>query len=193
MKPRYPDAVSLRDPVRPPFRAPRTARGVFGLTRLIVELGVFSSAAFSLALFVAAIFQAYHTISHAMRQLGEDGTAKHLMIAAVEQADLLLVGMALLTMSFGMQALFVGRVENVPDWLHIRSFDDLKKKLIGIVVVALGVNFFSVALEWKGGGDLLTYGAALAAVILALSAYSVVLSRGGHGEKHREDDDASHA
>lgn len=175
---------------RPPSRLPRTAQRAFGLTRLIVELGVFSSAAFSLALFVAAIVQAYRTVSHALRHLGEDGTAKHLMIAAVEQADLLLVGMALLTMSFGMQALFVGRIENIPEWLHVRSFDDLKQKLIGIVVVALGVNFFSVALEWKGGSDLLTYGAALAAVILALSGYSLLLSRTA---RHGEDNDASDA
>ena len=170
---------------RPPSTPPHTAKRAFGLTRLIVELGVFSSAAFSLALFVAATLQAYHTVAEALHRLGEEGTAKHLMIAAVEQADLLLVGMALLMMSFGMQALFVGRLENVPDWLHIRSFDDLKQKLIGIVVVALGVNFFSVALEWKGGGDLLSYGAALAAVILAMSGYSLLLARrGGHGEEH---------
>ena len=158
-------------------RFPRTARRVFGLTRWIVELGVFSSAVFSLALFVAAIAQAYRTIWRAAQHLGEEGTAKHLMVAAVEQADLLLVGMALLTMSFGMQALFVGRVGNIPEWLHIRTFDDLKQKLIGIVVVALAVNFFSVALEWKGGNDLLAHGLSLAAVVLALSGYSVILSR----------------
>ncbi|MFC6591957.1 YqhA family protein [Deinococcus lacus] len=155
----------------------RQQKHYFGLIRLIVELGVFSAAVFSLALFVAAIAQAYQTISHAMRHLGEEGTAKHLMIAAVEQADLLLVGMALLMMSFGMQALFVGRVHNVPDWLHIRSFDDLKQKLLGIVAVALAVNFFSVALEWKAGQDILIYGLALAAIILATSLYSLVLAR----------------
>ena len=91
------------------------------------------------------------------------------------------MGVALLTISFVLQALFVGRVQNVPAWLHIRSFDDLKQKLIGIVVVALAVNFFSVALEWKGGTDILAYGAALAAVILAVGVYSVILSRQGSG------------
>ena len=178
---------------RPPPTSPRTAKGAFGLTRLIVELGVFSSAVFSLTLFVAAIVQAYHTVAQALHKLGEEGTAKGLMIAAVEQADLLLVGMALLMMSFGMQALFVGRLENVPDWLHIRSFDDLKQKLIGIVVVALGVNFFSVALGWKGGSDLLSYGAALAAVIVALSGYSLLLARRDHAGEAGEDHDASRA
>ncbi len=163
-------------------------RNVFGLTRLIVELGVFSSFAFSLMLFVAAVVQAYHTIRASLTHLGEEGTAKHLMIAAVEQTDTLLVGMALLIISLGMQALFVGQLQNVPAWLHIRTFDDLKQKLIGIVVVALAVNFFSVALEWKGGSDILLYGAALAAVILSVGTYSVILSRQGrHEPEHKHD------
>ncbi|GHF95076.1 hypothetical protein GCM10017783_03710 [Deinococcus piscis] len=166
----------------PELTSPRGGSRFFGFTRLIVELGVLSSAAFSLSLFVAAIAQAYTAIRHALEHLGEEGTAKHLMIAAVEQADLLLVAMALLIISFGMQALFVGRVANVPAWLHIRSFDDLKQKLLGIVVVALAVNFFSVALEWKGGDEILVYGLALAAVMAAIGGYSVILSRQGVSE-----------
>lgn len=161
------------------LRAVRPLARVFGFSRLIVELGVLSSLVFSLALFVAAIWQAVSTIRDAFAHLGEEGTTKHLMVAAVEQADTLLVGMALLIISLGMQALFVGRVQNVPAWLHIRTFDDLKQKLLGIVVVALAVNFFSVALEWAGGTEILAYGAALAAVILAVGAYSVILTRQG--------------
>lgn len=159
---------------------------LFGFTRLIVEIGVISSFAFSLALFLAAVVQAYHTIGDAFKHLGEAGTTKHLMIAAVEQADTLLVGMALLIISFGMQALFIGQLHNVPAWLHIRTFDDLKQKLLGIVVVALAVNFFSVALEWKSGNDILIYGSALAAVILAVGGYSMVLARLGHAPDHSE-------
>ncbi len=101
------------------------------------------------------------------------------MIAAVEQADILLVAMALLIICLGMQNLFIGEVKNIPDWLHINTFDDLKQKLIAVVVVALAVNFFSVALDWKGGNDILSYGVALAAVISSVVLYSVVLSRQG--------------
>ncbi|GHG37106.1 hypothetical protein GCM10017784_34240 [Deinococcus indicus] len=177
--------MAKRSPQAPLSAAQRlTLAGAFGFTRLIVELGVLSSFAFSLALFVAAIAQAYVTIRAAMGRLGEAETTKTLIIAAVEQADTLLVGVALLIISFGLQALFVGRLQNVPAWLHIRSFDDLKQKLIGIVVVALAVNFFSVALEWKGGADILAYGASLAAVILAVGAYSVILSRQDAGRSH---------
>ncbi|WP_291427153.1 YqhA family protein [Deinococcus sp.] len=157
-----------------------TVGKVFGLTRFVVELGVLSALAFSVTLFVAAIVQAYHTVVQAMSHLSGEDTAKHLMIAAVEQADMLLVGLALLIISLGMQALFVGKLQNVPSWLHIRSFEDLKQKLIGIVITALAVNFFSVALEWKGGSDILIYGLALASIIFSLGFYSVILNRQSH-------------
>ena len=99
------------------------------------------------------------------------------MLSAVEQTDVLLVATALLIISIGLQALFVQRVDNLPGWLHIRTFDDLKTKLLGIVVVALVVEFFKFALKWNGTGNILTLGVALAVVILAATAYSYVLAR----------------
>lgn len=153
------------------------AEQALGLTRLIVELGVLSSLVFSLALFLAAIAQAYQTIGEAFKNLGEPDTTKNLLIAAVEQADTLLVGVALLMIAFGLQTLFVGRIRNLPTWLQVRSFDDLKQRLLGVVVTALAVRFFAVALEWKSGTDILSYGVAIAAVMLAIGAYSAVLDR----------------
>lgn len=157
---------------------PVTLARAFGFTRLIVELGVPSVFAFSLALFIAASVQAYETVRDAPGHLGDPHTITTLIIA-VEQADTLLIGMALLIIPSGWQALFVGRAQNVPAWLHIDSLDDLKHKLIGIVVVALAVKFFSVALDWSQGSDILEYGAAIAAAILALGTFSVILSRQG--------------
>ncbi|GBF07693.1 hypothetical protein UPF0114 [Deinococcus aerius] len=182
--------MSRSRPASGPSRV-RTVARAFGFTLLIVELGVLSSLAFSLALFIAAIVQAYRTIREAFGHLGEAGTTKELLIAAVEQADTLLVGVALLIISLGLQALFVGQLHNVPAWLHIRTFDDLKQKLLGVVVTALAVNFFAVALEWQGGPDILTYGAAIAAVILAVGTYSVILGRqSGLPHEHEEARDA---
>lgn len=98
--------------------AAHTLLRAFGFTRLIVELDAFSALAFGLALFIAAIVQAYHTLGDAFRHLGEPETTKHLLVAAVEQADTLLVGVALLIIGLGLQGLFVGRLQNVPEWLH---------------------------------------------------------------------------
>lgn len=155
------------------------------LARLVVELGVISAVAYSLALFVAATIQAYHTIIHAFSEDIID--TKNLMIAAVQQTDTLLVGIALLIIPIGMHTLFAGRSENAPVWLHVHTFDDLKSKLLGVVITAMGVNFFSVALEWKLGSEILYYGLALTAVIGALAAYNVTLSRQSHRHEDKPD------
>lgn len=163
-------------------RVRRTAASqAFGFTRLIAELGVLSSFVFSLVLFASGVARTYVIIRDAFLKLGDEDTSRRLLVSAIEQADTLLVATALLIISLGLQSLFVGRVDNLPEWLHIRTFDDLKQKLLGVVVVALVVKFFSVAAEWKGGPDILTFGGALAAIILATAAYSLVTDRIGRG------------
>lgn len=153
----------------------------FGLTLLIVEFGVLSSLLFSLTLYIFGTVQTVRELWHALPRIGQPEATRALLISAVEQTDVLLVATALLIISIGLQALFVQRLDNLPPWLHIRTFDDLKNKLLGIVVVALVVEFFKAALKWSGqagtSGNILIFGLALAAVILAATAYSVVLSR----------------
>ena len=178
--PRYADAMSAT----PPNRPRRSLDGSLGLTRLIVEFGVLSSFLFSLVLFVNGTVRTVAMIWAELPHFASAAAGKELLIAAIEQTDNLLIATALLIISIGMQELFVGRIGNVPAWLHIASFDDLKQKLLGIVVVALAVKFFSVAVKWESGpsGDILTFGAAVAAVMLATGVYSYILPRLGHHE-----------
>ena len=173
-------------------------KAVFGLTRLIVEFGVLSSFLFSLVLFVGGTVRTVAVIWEALPKLAEAKTGKALLIAAIEQTDNLLIATALLIISLGLQTLFVGRVINVPAWLHIESFDDLKQKLLGIVVVALAVKFFSVAVDWEAGGDtpsadILSFGLGVGAVMLVIGVYSVVVDRLGTSKPQGNADAAADA
>ncbi|WP_407569567.1 YqhA family protein [Deinococcus altitudinis] len=173
-----PDSSSEPAPVSPISRVPQgLQRRGFGLTLLIVEFGVLSSLLFSLTLYIFGTVQTVRELWHALPRIGQPDVTRELLISAIEQTDVLLVATALLIISIGLQALFVQRLENLPAWLHIRTFDDLKNKLLGIVVVALVVEFFKAALKWDGTSDILTLALALAAVILAATAYSYVLTR----------------
>ncbi|WP_245895972.1 YqhA family protein [Deinococcus irradiatisoli] len=173
-----------------PPRPPNSGNTFFGLTRLIVEFGVLSSFLFSLVLFVGGTLRTVAVIWEALPDLAGEDTGKTLLIAAVEQTDTLLIATALLIISLGLQSLFVGRVVNVPAWLSIRSFDDLKQKLLGIVVVALAVKFFSVAVKWESGSslNLLTFGLGVAAVMLAIGLYSFILPRLEHAPQEGDSD-----
>lgn len=173
-------SVSKPRPTAQRLRQTAASRA-FGFIRLIAELGVLSSFAFSLMMFISGVASTYVIIRDFVPELGDAETSRRLLVSAIEQADTLLVATALLIISLGLQSLFVGRVANLPEWLHIHTIDDLKQKLLGVVVVALVVKFFSVAADWKGGPDILLLGGALAAVIVAAAAFSLVTDRIGRG------------
>ena len=56
----------------------------------------------------------------------------------------------------------------LPRWLKVNDLTDLKRDLIGVVVVLLGVSFLGEVVNWERGNDLLPLGAAIALVIAAL-------------------------
>ena len=107
-------------------------------------------------------------------ELGSEEAAKELTVSAVEQADIILIAAALLIIGIGLYALFVGRVENLPHWLDITSLDDLKDKLVSVVVAVLAVNFFTRVVEWQGGVDILYLGGGIGIVIGSLALFSYV-------------------
>lgn len=62
----------------------------------------------------------------------------------------------------------------MPGWLKICDLDDLKEKLLGLVIIALAVLFLGDALTWDGTFHSLAHGAAIGAVIISLSVYTLV-------------------
>ena len=160
-------------------------RRYLGFTRFIAELGVLSSLLLSAVLYVAATARTVTLVYQQLPNLGSQKAVKTLLVAGVEQADVLLIATALLIVGIGLHALFVGKLDRMPPWLDIRSFDDLKDKLVNVVVVALAVNFFSVVVASREG--VLPQGLSVGAVVLAFAAFNWV--RGG-GHKNGAPEDA---
>jgi len=67
--------------------------------------------------------------------------------------------------------LFIDDTLPLPSWLEIHNLDDLKSKLIGVVVVVLGVLFLGQVIAWDGQRDLLGYGTAIALIVAALTYF----------------------
>lgn len=145
---------------------------IFGWVRFVAVLGVAASLLLSAGLYLTGAARAVLLVFASLRELGREETVKTLLIAGIELADALLVATGLLIVAIGLYSLFIGRLQKVPAWLHIDSFDSLKSKLVSVVVAALAVRFFSIAMEGPGGEDMLFYGLAIAAVLLGLAAYA---------------------
>jgi uncharacterized membrane protein YqhA len=99
------------------------------------------------------------------------------IINLVEAVDLFLLGTAFYLISLGLYELFIDENASVPHWLVIHDLDDLKSKLISIIIVILGVQFLAQVLNGKGDASLLPFGAAVAVVIFALSFFIGVKSK----------------
>ena len=149
-------------------------RRIIGFTRFLALLGVGSSVLLSGVLFLSAFVRAAALAVEAISALGREDVFHHLIPAAVEHADALLIATALLVIGLGLYTIFIGRSESLPASLTVASFDELKDRLAGVVIVALAVRFFTVALNGGGGGDILPFGLSIAAVILGVTAYSAL-------------------
>lgn len=97
--------------------------------------------------------------------------AKKLVVAMIEVIDLFLLGTVFYITSLGLYELFIDSEIDVPEWLEIETIDDLKSKLISVVVVVLGVIFLGQAVTWDGTTDLLPFGASVGAVIASLTYF----------------------
>ena len=93
------------------------------------------------------------------------------IIEYVEYADAFLLAVALYILSIGLLRLFVSENIPLPTWLEFRDFNDLKERLIGVIIVMLGVFFLGYVLEGPQGVDTLWVGLGCAAVIVGLSVF----------------------
>jgi uncharacterized membrane protein YqhA len=98
--------------------------------------------------------------------------------------DLFLIGATLLIASIGLYELFVARIggttgSRLPTWLQMRDLNDLKARVISMIVLIVAVDFVQVLVEADSGIYVLERGAAVALVIVALTAF-IRLSGRGH-------------
>ena len=97
---------------------------------------------------------------------------KETVVSILTSVDAILLGTVLLVIGYGLYELFVDTNLEVPDWLEITTLDDLKAKLIGVVVAIIAVIFVGVLVDAKSPNEVLYYGVGAGAVVLALAAFT---------------------
>ena len=117
-------------------------RPILNVSRYLVLAAVVGSLAASLALFVYGLAETAVVIVQAIAkaEVSSKG-AKALALEFIEIVDLFLLGTVLLMIALGLYELFINSDLELPEWLQIRTFDDLKLKLVGVVIVVLAVLF----------------------------------------------------
>ncbi len=148
----------------------RMMRAVLNSSRYLVVIAVLGSLVAAIALFAYGALETVALVAEtaAKAQVSSKG-AKVLALAFIEIVDLFLLGTVFLIIALGLYELFVDEGLQLPTWLVIRTLDDLKHKLAGVVVVVMAVLFLGQVVTWDGQRELVGFGVAIAAVIAALT------------------------
>ena len=93
------------------------------------------------------------------------------ILKSLKAIDSVLVGVIFFIIGLGLFELFIQPIDNLPEWFHMKDIDQLKAKLIKVIVVVMGVSFTGRIVTWDGSTDLLGYGIGLGAVMFALSYF----------------------
>lgn len=129
----------------------------------------------SISLFVlgmAVMLYAFVEGAYVLQKILKFTTSEDKVIyGAMGLVDLILLSFSIFITSIGIYELFVSSIENLPDWLQVKDLDALKSMLIKVIIVVMGISFMGRVVTWNGEENLLNFGVAVAAVILALSYF----------------------
>jgi uncharacterized membrane protein YqhA len=151
-------------------RVHRVLAGIAGSSRFFALFAILGTALSAAAIFVYAVCFVVVAIWHAATAgtPSEDGL-KHLTVELVDTTDSFLLGTVLYIVSIGFFQLFVDSNVPRPAWLRITNLDQLKSKLVGVVVVLLAVTFLGKVVDWNGDRNIAYLGVAIATVIAGLA------------------------
>ncbi|NTU53719.1 MAG: YqhA family protein [Chlorobiaceae bacterium] len=96
---------------------------------------------------------------------------KILALGFIENIDLFLLGTVFFIISAGLYELFIDDTIALPDWLVIHTLDDLKNKLVGVIIVVMAVVFLGHVVKWHGEQELIWLGGAIALVTASLTYF----------------------
>ena|SRR5437762_1785821 len=112
--------------------------------------------------------------------------AKQLAVECIELIDLFLLGTVLYIVALGLYDLFVDDSLPMPKWLVISNLEDLKEKLIGVIIVLLAVTFLGFVVTWDGNVNIVALGIAVGLVIFSLG-YLLSITYKAHQTKSTDE------
>jgi uncharacterized membrane protein YqhA len=95
--------------------------------------------------------------------IDEGASSSTALVLLLEAIDVYLTSTVLIILAIGLFELFIQQID-LPGWLVINTLDDLKSKLLDILVIVLAIKFVEKLVSVKEPLDVLWYGLAVAAV-----------------------------
>lgn len=127
----------------------------------------------ALAVFVYAVAVLINTLSGV---IGHPFPVGHHIGEFLLVFDLFLIGSTALISAIGFYELFIGDIrvsghDVLPGWLAMHDLNDLKSRVVSMIVLVLAVTFAEEAVDSPKPLDLLEFGGGITVVIIALTAF----------------------
>ena len=146
-------------------------RAIVSSSRWLFSLAVIGTALIAVFLFIMGfLIVIYAIVNSLVNPEISVHFLKDLLATFIEIIDVFLVATVFYIIALGFYELFIAKAP-LPGWLKICDLDDLKGKLLGLVIIALSVLVLGEALTWDGTSAIAAFGAATAAGIAAISFY----------------------
>jgi uncharacterized membrane protein YqhA len=139
------------------------------LSRYVVILPVLGSLLGALTLMLIGTWEVFRSI---LGILNSSSPLKDTVVGILTAVDTLLLATVLLVIGYGLYELFVDSEVKLPPWLEIRDLDDLKNKLIGVVVAIIAVVFLGQLVDNNSSNDVFLAGAGSGALVIGLAAFT---------------------
>ncbi len=85
--------------------------------------------------------------------------------------DLIFLGIVIQILGIGLYELFVHSIEQLPDWLVIKDFDQLKVLLVKASIMVIAISFVGKVVTWDGEQNIIYFGVGIGAIIASLSYF----------------------
>ena len=176
--PAPPDRPASRRAASPlEARVERALTGSLWLT--IVPVAVLVLAALGAFVYGAAVF--VYAIDNIARHPFPVGHQIGLFLLDI---DLFLIGATLLISAVGLYELFIREIRQdeasrMPGWLQMHDLNDLKARVISMIILVLAVSFAELGVDAPSGRQALELGGGIALVIVALTVFQRFASHTG--------------
>ena len=144
-------------------------RKILGLTRYVVFIPAVAS------IIGALLLMAQGSIAMVKAVIDSVTAKSYLKVTIVEvltAVDAILLGTVLLVIGYGLYELFIDDDLEVPPWLEVHDLDDLKSKLIGVIVAIVAVIFVGIFVDTNRADDVIAYGVGAGALVVGLAFFS---------------------
>lgn len=158
-------------------------RKVLGLTRYAVFVPALASIVGALLLMAQGTWAVVIAL---VDSFSSSLSLKDTIVEVLTAVDAILLGTVLLVIGYGLYELFIDADLDVPAWLRVKDLDDLKSKLIGVVVAIIAVVFVGVFVDAKRADDILGYGLGAGALVAGLALFAFATKKASAAKRPQQ-------